>query len=279
MLAEIGYSPIVRIHIFRAFAVSPHGIFTVVGFLTGAMFLLRDTRKLGLEDEAIISVLSRAGIGALVGARVFYVLNHFGSYSSPVEWFKIWEGGISLLGGLFGAMVVAWWTTRRAHLDFVRLVDIAAPWLPLGVAIGRIGDLIIADHLGTTTTMPWGFRCPDFPDVGSNVGSPCPAGELVHLTAAYDLLASLCIFGLMLVLHRRIGRRRGQRGLLLGVLYGINRFTLDFFREDVRHLGLTGSQWAAGSAVVVGSVLLRDRPTAGAGEADSDESVSNAAPS
>ncbi len=266
MFAEISYRPLVRIQLIGDPAVSPHGIFTAFGFLVGATFFLRHTRRLGFSDDTIIAGLTRAAMGALVGARVFYVVNNFSSYASPVEWFKVWEGGISLLGGLFGAMVVAWWFTRRAGLDFLQLVDVAAPWLPLGVAIGRIGDIAIADHLGRTTTMPWGFRCPDNPDVGQNVGSPCAPGQLVHLTAAYDLLAGLCIFGLMLALRGRVGARKGQRALLLGVLYGANRFTLDFFRDDLRRLGLTGSQWAAALAVLAGVVLLwhrRDRPSDG----------------
>ncbi len=264
MLAEINYYPLVRIQLVGDLAVSPHGIFTVLGFLVGAALFLRQTRRLGYEDDTIVPVLTRAAVGALVGARVFYVVNHFNSYASPVEWFKVWEGGISLLGGLFGAMVVAWWSARRAGLDFLRLLDVGAPWLPLGVAIGRIGDIVIADHLGRTTTMPWGFRCPDFPDVGENVGSPCPPGQLVHLTAAYDLLAALCIFGLMLVLRGRVGNRRGQQALLLAVLYGVNRFTLDFLRDDLRRFGLTGSQWAAAAVVICGVILLwrrRDRPS------------------
>lgn len=264
MLGEISYRPLVRIQLVGDLAVSPHGIFTVVGFLVGAALFLRQTRRLGFEDDTIIPVLTRAALGALVGARVFYVVNHLGSYTSPIEWLKVWEGGISLLGGLFGAMVVAWWSTLRAGLDFLPLLDVGAPWLPLGVAIGRIGDIAIADHLGRITTMPWGFRCPDVPEVGQNVGSPCAPGQLVHLTAAYDLLAAACIFGLMLAMQDRVGHRKGQQALLLAVLYGINRFTLDLFRDDLRRLGLTGSQWAAALVVLFGVILLwrrRDRPS------------------
>lgn len=264
MLGEISYRPLVRIQLVGDLAVSPHGIFTVVGFLVGAALFLRQTRRLGFEDDTIIPVLTRAALGALVGARVFYVVNHLGSYTSPIEWLKVWEGGISLLGGLFGAMVVAWWSTLRAGLDFLPLLDVGAPWLPLGVAIGRIGDIAIADHLGRTTTMPWGFRCPDVPEVGQNVGSPCAPGQLVHLTAAYDLLAAACIFGLMLAMQDRVGHREGQQALLLAVLYGVNRFTLDLFRDDLRRLGLTGSQWAAALVVLFGVILLwrrRDRPS------------------
>ena len=39
-------------------------------------------------------------IGAIVGARLFYVIGHFSEFDSVVGMLKIWEGGISLLGGI-----------------------------------------------------------------------------------------------------------------------------------------------------------------------------------
>ena len=201
-------------------------------------------------------MLTRAAVTAIVGARVVYVLNHLDQYGSVLEWFKVWEGGISLLGGLTGGVLAAWWSCRRDGLDFVGLADVAAPWLPLGVAVGRIGDILIADHLGPPTSMPFGFRCPENVDVGVTVGSPCPPGQVVHLTAAYDLVASLAIFAVVLWARPRLRAIRGQTALLVAVLYGINRFLLDFVRADDRRLGLTGSQWTALLAVTVGSTLI-----------------------
>lgn len=257
MLAAISYQPLVRIHL-GPLAISPHGIFTALGFIIGAKLLLRDTRTKGIDDEAVYSMLTRAGIGALVGARVVYVLNHLSNFESPVEWFKVWEGGISLLGGIAGALLAAAPEARRRGIGFFRIVDLAAPWLPLGIAIGRIGDLIIADHLGGVTDLAFGFRCPDVVDVGRTVGSPCPAGEVVHLTAAYDLVIALAVCAVLFVLRGRL-LRLGERTLLLGILYGSGRFVFDFLREDTRRFGLTGSQWTALAVVIVGSVLLLRR--------------------
>jgi phosphatidylglycerol:prolipoprotein diacylglycerol transferase len=253
--SAISYSPLVRVGI-GPLSISPHGLFTAVGFAVGAWFFLRDTRRRGFDDDLIFSILTRAGVAAIIGARFVYVVNHIDSYDSPLDWFKVWEGGISLLGGLTGGVLAGWWTTRRRGVDFVALADLAAPWLPLGIAVGRIGDVIIADHLGPTTSMPFGFRCPDNPEVGVTVGSPCPSGQVVHLTAAYDLLAGLAIFGVILSVRHRFRLGRGHAALLAAVLYGANRFTLDFLRADDRRFGLTGSQWTALAVVIVGVSLL-----------------------
>lgn len=255
LLSALTYEPIVRIGI-GALKVSPHGVFTAVGCLVGAWFFRRETRARGVDDELIISMLTRAAIAAIVGARLVYVLNHLDQYGSVLDWFKVWEGGISLPGGLTGGVLAAWWSCRRDGLDFIGLADVAAPWLPLGVAVGRIGDILIADHLGPPTSMPFGFRCPENVDVGVTVGSPCPPGQVVHLTAAYYLLASLAIFAIVLWARPRLRAVRGQAALLVAVLYGTNRFLLDFVRADDRRLGFTGSQWTAVTAVVVGSTLM-----------------------
>lgn len=257
LVAAISYTPLVRIAL-GPFKISPHGILTAVGFLIGARLLLTDTRRRRISDDLMYTILTRAGFGALVGARLVYVLNHLSSYESPIEWFKVWEGGISLLGGIAGALLAAAPEARRRGLGFFPLMDLAAPWLPLGIAIGRIGDLIIADHLGGATRLPFGFRCPDVVDVGRTVGSPCPAGEVVHLTAGYDLVVAGLV-ALVLIGLRRVPLRLGERTLILGLLYGTGRFVFDFLREDVRRFGLTGSQWTAVAVVATTALLIAVR--------------------
>ena len=260
VLAAISYEPLVRIHI-GPLEISPHGIFTALGFLVGAWLLLRDTRRRGIPDDDLYSILTRAAIGAIIGARLVYVVNNFSDFDGPAEWVQVWEGGISLLGGIAGALLAAAPVVRRKGLRFFPLMDLAAPWLPLGIAIGRIGDLVIADHLGARTDLPFGFRCPDIVDVGRTVGSPCPAGEVVHLTAAYDLVVAAAVAGVLVLLRRR-RLPLGERTLLLGVLYGAGRLLFDFLREDTRRLGLTGSQWTALAVIVVaGALIVRRRRT------------------
>ena len=262
MLAEISYDPLVRINL-GPLAISPHGIATALGFLAGARLLLPAARRRGIDDEVTYALLFRAAIGAMVGARFFYVVNNLSSFDSPVEWLQVWEGGISLLGGIFGAVVACLPLTRRHQIRFFTIMDAAVPGLALGIAIGRVGDLVIADHLGTTTDLPIGFRCPDVVDVGETVGSSCPPGEVVHLTALYDLVVVSLVLLLLLVLRRR-SRPEGELTLVAAAAYGTGRFFFDFLREDVRRLGLTGSQWVALGVVVLVVLLARRRRRAAA---------------
>lgn len=91
------YTPIVEWHL-GPLSISPHGLGTAIGFLAGARLLLSTTRRLGIADPLVYAALTRGGIGAVIGARVAYVVNHLGSFDSPLEWVQIWNGGISLLG-------------------------------------------------------------------------------------------------------------------------------------------------------------------------------------
>lgn len=261
MIAAISYDPIISIHL-GPLSISPHGIFTALGVLAGAVLLMRQVRTAGLDEEAITAVLTRSIVAALLGARLAYVLNHLSHFDSPLEVLRVWEGGASLLGGITAALLVAVVELRRRRIPVLGLLDLAAPWFTLGIAIGRVGDLIIADHLGDPTSLPFGFRCPDVVDVGRTVGSPCPPGEVVHLTAAYDLLLAAAITLVVLAIRRR-ATRTGTAIATVGILYGTDRLLLDRFRADATRLGLTGSQWTGLLLIGAGLAVLawaRSRP-------------------
>jgi phosphatidylglycerol:prolipoprotein diacylglycerol transferase len=251
VLAYISYHPVVRI-----LRISPHGVGIAVGFLLGARLMLPEAKRKGISEEDVYALLTRAAIGAIIGARVAYVVNHLSDYNHPLDALKIWQGGISLLGGIFGAVLLALPEMKKRKLSFWKVMDAAAPGMALGVIIGRIGDLIVADHLGKPTHFFLGYKCPP-PNI--NTASPC-VGTVVHQTALYDFLLTipLLLFLLWLRRPRKDGRVRYD-GFLLFVFatwYGVGRLIEDFLREDVRHFGLTGSQWTAAATMALCLFML-----------------------
>ena len=247
MLAAIAYHPVVRIHL-GPLSVSPHGVGIAVGFLLGARRFVPIMTEQGVPEETIYSMVTRAAVGSIIGARLAYVLNHAGEYGSPLEVFEVWKGGISLLGGFFGAILLGVPKMRSAKLSFWRVMDAAAPSMVLGVIIGRIGDLIVGDHLGKPTSFFLGFRCPP---LGVPTASPCPApGVVVHQTALYDFVSAVVLFAVLVSLARR-AHYDGFIVLVFAAWYGSMRIVEDFLRVDVRHFGLTGSQWTAAVTVAL----------------------------
>ena len=265
--------------------VSPHGIGIAVGFLAGAQLMARRARSRGgPEENDIWNTLFWALIGAIIGARVGYVLGHLSQVTDGGDdllgIFKVWEGGISLIGGITGAVLMALPYMLRHHMGFWRTMDLAAPGLALGIVIGRIGDLVIGDHLGKPTELPFGWRC-----LGTSQGDPPIAADryveavrfgdypslgcfdvTLHQTALYDFVWTALLLGLLLWLGRKL-RNQGFLILVFTVWYAVMRVVTDFLRVDRRYLGLTGSQLvsiAVGLAALYLLARYRGAPPASA---------------
>ena len=253
LLAAIAYDPLLRISL-GPLEVSPHGIGVAVGVLVGARLVLPAAARRGIDADRFYDVLTWALFGALIGARVAYVVNHLGDYlDDPLGVLRVWEGGFSLLCGLAGAVVSGYPKMRKYHIAFWRYVDAAVPGIALGIAVGRIGDLVIADHLGKPTDFVLGYVCPEV-----ETGSPClaPVGQAVHQTALYDMVGAALVFALLVGLARR-PRPAAFLTATFGLAYGLVRVVEGFFRLDVTHgTGLNGSQWTALAVAVAAAVAL-----------------------
>jgi phosphatidylglycerol:prolipoprotein diacylglycerol transferase len=258
----LGWEVIPRIG-FGNFTVSPHGLGIALGYFAGTMLLARRARKRGFSEDHAWNAAALSVVGAILGARIAYVIGHFSEFNSPLEWLQIYKGGISLIGGLLGGFLAAFIYVRKQKLDFFELTDLGAPGIALGIAIGRIGDLVIGDHLGKATTGWWGWEFK-----GGELISPprCiyPTGDgcivpglVVHQTALYDMIWSLAIFGLLLVLEKK-PRPKGFLTLTWASLYAAGRIATDFTRvdKDWFGLGLTGSQLTSIAALGVCSYFL-----------------------
>jgi len=257
MLASISWRPIVEIHL-GPLSLKPHGILIAVGFLVGAHLLLRRTRRSGFADDAVWRVLWWGLVAGLVGMRAFWVIGNWGTLHSPVEILAVWHGGMTLFGGLLTGIPVALLVARREHLPVVPLLDMATPGLAIAIAIGRLSDLIVGDHLGIPTTLPWGFRY-----VGSDhpFASAPEIGAIVHPVALYDLVLTTVLF-VVLLRFLRIVRAPGSAAALFTVWYAAERIGLDVLRTDPpRVLGLTGTQAASIALIGVVAALLARRAT------------------
>jgi phosphatidylglycerol:prolipoprotein diacylglycerol transferase len=284
-IAQIGWPVVDRLRFGDSFAISPHGLFIAIGFLTGAWLLGRIAPRWGVSHDDVQGIVFWSLIGAIVGARFFYVLAHVSEFDSVVDMLKIWEGGISLLGGIAGAVIVNVPRVRRAGYRFFQVTDPVAPSLALGIAVGRIGDLIIADHLGKPTSwlLAWTyeggtiappFGCQDDLCQASlqgghletvardgarlldEAGRVIAAGVGVHQTALYDMLSAAALFGLLFFVMMRKPRREGVLTLTFGLWYGVSRILEDSLRIDKRFFGLTGSQWTALTVATISAALL-----------------------
>ncbi|MEX2202909.1 MAG: prolipoprotein diacylglyceryl transferase family protein, partial [Actinomycetota bacterium] len=283
LVASIGWPVIDRFHLLGDLAISPHGIGIAVGYLFGAWILSREGPKRGVSVEHINSMVFWSLIGTIVGARLFYVIGHFSEFDSIGEMLALWNGGLTLLGGIAGGVLVNIPLFRKYGYSFFQVMDGAVIGLAFGIAFGRIGDLIIGDHLGKPTSwlLAWQYQGGDLAGFGC-VAETCRAtleggqvleitrrgatltsatGELlgsgvgVHQTALYDMVSATLLFLLLYVLSRQ-PRRLGVLTLTLGAWYGTSRVIEDFLRVDKLWFGMTGSQWTGLTVAVISAVTL-----------------------
>jgi phosphatidylglycerol---prolipoprotein diacylglyceryl transferase len=210
------------------FLITWHGVFAVLGILAGARLGLWLLSKDGVDVSRGADGVAWMVLVGLVGARLLYVWENFKLFSGNLtKIFLVTEGGISQWGGLFGAMVGAYIWARRAAFSYWKLLDAAGAAAMIGLAIGRIGDVINGEHHGTPTTLPWGVEYVN-PDT---LGQP---GEIVHPEVAYEMILTLVLFGAILPFHQRLKARLpdGILGLTYLGLYAIGRFFLSYFRTD-----------------------------------------------
>jgi len=230
-----------------------HGVFSVLGILAAARLGLWLLEKDKIDVSHGADGVTWMVVLGLVGARVLYVWENFKFFSGQlIHVFYITEGGISQWGGLFGAIVGAYIWARRAKFSFWKVIDAGGPAAMIGLAVGRIGDVINGEHHGTPTNLPWGVEYVN-PDT---LGQP---GVVVHPEVAYEMILMLGLLAVFLPFHQRLKGRlpNGVIGLAYLGLYGLGRFWLSYFRTDPAIIfGLRQAQLASLLMFIVAVVVI-----------------------
>jgi len=256
-LAAIGWKLVDKIGPF-----SPHGLGIAIGYVAGgSLGAARAERLYAIKKDHIWNALMWAVVGVIIGSRLFYVAGHLGDYfpDDILGIVRIWEGGIVFYGGAIGGIIAGVPYLRRHGIPFWHAMDSIAPGFPLGLLIGRIGDLVIGDHLGGPTSFFLGYRYDGgaLPPGCAVPGDPsptvsCPAiGGVVHQTALYDWLNVLIVFPVVLWAGRK-RRPDGSLFMFMASWYALGRLVSDFARPATTYGGLRGTQWVSVAIIAYG---------------------------
>src|SRR6202521_227391 len=236
------------------FLITWHGVFAVLGILTAARLGLWLLEKDGVDTSRSADGVAWMVVLGLVGARALYVWENFRIFAGGnlLRVFALTEGGISQWGGLFGAAVGAYIWARRAKFSYWKLVDAGGAATMIGLAVGRIGDVINGEHHGTPTTAPWGVEYVN----PATLGEP---GAVVHPEDAYEMILTPALLAALLPFHQRLKARLpdGVLGLVYLGLYAAGRFFLSFYRTDPAvFAGLRQAQLASLLMVVLAVIAI-----------------------
>jgi phosphatidylglycerol:prolipoprotein diacylglycerol transferase len=209
-----------------------YGVLLALGFLAGIWTASRRAPLAGIGRERVADLGPWLIVGAIVGARLLYVITYwkedFAGHPFS-EIFMIRKGGLVFYGGLFGAALAHILYCRLKRLPLWTMADILAPSVALGYFFGRLGCLMNGCCYGRACDLPWAIRFPEGHDTWP---------QRVHPTQVYESLSGLILFGLLAwaFRHRRFD---GQIFALYLMGNAVVRFGIEFFRADyeVRHLG------------------------------------------
>lgn len=207
------------------FPVRSYGIALAISFLLGCGLALRRARARRYSEDLMFGLFFWIIAAAIVGARAHFVLAHPAAFANPVDAFRLWDGGLTLYGGLLAAVLASWLYLARHRTPFLAVADVCCPSLALGEGITRIGCFINGCCFGHAGH---GFFCVTYPPdsyAADVLGPGVPAVASQLLMSAALLLAT---GGLLLA-----GRRLPGAGRLFGlylVVQGVVRWAVDFTR-------------------------------------------------
>jgi len=243
--------------------ITGYGIMMMVAFLTAGWVMQRELHRRGLREDYAADIVVAAVIGGIIGGKLWYAALYRDWSTLLSRGGLVWYGGF--LGGVLAVILNGW--RRRVPMRFT--MELVAPALAVGYALGRVGCFLVQDDYGVPTSLPWGMKFPQGwpPSTAQNLmrdfSVTLPPGTqstdvlAVHPTQLYEV-------ALMLLAFWWIWRwRTHQRaaGWLFGLyllLAGIERFLVEFLRaKDDRFLGpLTIAQGMSLAIALVGVALL-----------------------
>lgn len=233
------------------FSVNWYGVMVALGFMAGLWTASRRAPRDGLSAELVLDLGPWLIVGAILGARVLYVIMFWNEQFAgrPADMFKVWQGGLVYYGGLIGSCLACIIYARIKKLPLWKTGDVMAPSVALGQFFGRVGCLLNGCCYGRVTTCPWGIRYPSGHETHPEGGT----AATVHPTQVYESALTLALYlGLAWWFRRK--KYDGQVFAFYLVGYAIIRSTVEMFRGDYPERQILAG-WAT-PAHLVSAIIL-----------------------
>jgi phosphatidylglycerol:prolipoprotein diacylglycerol transferase len=240
------------------FPVHWYGIMVAIGFLAGLWTAGRRGLREGVAAEKIMDLGPWLILGAIVGARILYVVSYWREQfaAKPIsEIFMVQHGGLVYYGGLIGSSLAYICYSLWKKIPLWKGADILAPSIALGHALGRIGCLLNGCCYGRPCSLPWAITYPH------REGGP--PGVPLHPTQVYESLLNFILYAALAALYRR-KKFDGQVFAAYLVGYAFIRSFVELFRGDYPqyYFGkwVTPAHLVSIVILIIGLILLRALP-------------------
>jgi phosphatidylglycerol---prolipoprotein diacylglyceryl transferase len=255
------YPDIIRI---GDFVITSFGVMMFLSFLTAAYFTGRQLERYGMPKDYAWDMLAWCALGGILGAKLYYLGLHWEALVANPMQEILSRGGLVWYGGLIGGIVAYYLQVRARKLPVATMYDATAPALAIAYAVGRLGCFLVGDDYGRYTDGPLGIAFPQgappstagiLRSMGETVPAHIPDAAVVpvHPTQLYEIVLALIMFAILWQLGTKRGLRAGQLFAVYMVLYGIERFGIEFVRAKSDRLILAGVGFSTSQ---IASVLL-----------------------
>ena len=248
-----------------------YGIVIMLGIVAATYLARREANRRGQNGDLVWDMLVWMLIAGIIGARLWHILTPSPSLvaqgvttyyylTHPLDAIAIWKGGLGIAGAVVGGAIALFFFGRKHNLPFLIWLDILAPALALGQAIGRWGNFFNQELYGAPTSLPWAI----YIDPQHRL-SGFENQAYYHPTFLYESIWNLANMALLLWLSRHFKNhfKSGDVFLIYLVTYPLGRFLLEFLRLDSSQLaGINANQALMLVVMVAASLILgwRHRP-------------------
>jgi len=259
--------PLVAFHL-GPLTVYWYGIILVTGMIVGGYVAAFEAKRRGENEDHVWNMLMVVVLLGIVGARLYHVFSSpaggnlgWAYYRvHPAAIFYIWDGGLGIYGAIVGGLIGILLYTYRNKLSLLRYLDIGAPALLIGQAIGRWGNWANQELYGPPTTLPWGItidqyhRIPPFDDL-----TRYPLTTRFQPDFLYESLWSLVGVILLLAVGRKLASKLKEGDLFWAYLiwYPLGRLWVEALRPDAWRIGnIPTAQIISVVLIVIAAALL-----------------------
>lgn len=234
--------------------VKSYGLMLAISFALGLWLSIRRGRVHDVAPDDIMDLVFGVLVSSIIGVRLFFVLTHWGDFDPWYRAFFIWDGGLTLYGGIVLSTATVYVMARRRGIPFLVMADIFSPGVILGIGLTRIGCFLAGCCYGRPTDLGCAVTFP------ADAPSSLHYGHIaVHPSQLYGSGGGFLIFFLLLALEKVWNYRGATFGRFL-LLYGISRFVVDFSRyyepDQVLAWGWSNNQWISIGLMIAGLAVL-----------------------
>lgn len=240
-----------------------YAVIIAIGASLALLYGLRKCKNYGVNSEKLVDVVIVGLFGAIIFARLYYVIFSWDSFRNNImDTFNIRDGGIAIYGAIIGAILFGCIMAKIIKVKILPLLDIAGLGFLIGQCIGRWGNFFNVEAFGVNTSLPWGMtssKIQSYLEANmfslNNIGVSIDPSAPVHPTFLYESL--WCLLGFIILhIYSKYRKFDGEIFLMYIAWYSLGRTFIEGLRTDSLMVGSLRSSQVLSIILFISSFLM-----------------------